>query len=273
MANRKKTPTPTETSVLTKSARRCPVCFHLFGDLEVKHGQIAHLDKNPANFSEDNLAFMCLDHHSDFDSTTSQHKNFTRPEIVELRRRLYEAIAQKQHHSVKIETSAPPTDQLDDVTRLVDRANSQDVAISVLLREAKVLAKKRGDTEILDWLEKELTGYQGVESKDLPSYRQTRAEVYAFNPYHGWRPVLFADEETRMAYTYAPVGQSIGSIEESLNNQTTGHFIFHSPELIQHIEQNLDLPAKVQIRSSTTVLYNIVEAVRNQLHEWASNLT
>jgi hypothetical protein len=41
---RKKIPTDNETAVLVKSARRCPLCFCLEGDLEEKLGQIAHLD-------------------------------------------------------------------------------------------------------------------------------------------------------------------------------------------------------------------------------------
>lgn len=51
--------------------------FHLDGDLKEKHGQIAHLDGNRSNRAKDNLAFICLPHHSVFDSTTRQHKNYT----------------------------------------------------------------------------------------------------------------------------------------------------------------------------------------------------
>jgi hypothetical protein len=42
--------------------------------LSEKLGQIAHLDKDPSNAAEDNLAFMCLTHHALYDSKTSQHK-------------------------------------------------------------------------------------------------------------------------------------------------------------------------------------------------------
>jgi hypothetical protein len=96
-AERKGTPTDIETSVLLKSARRCSLCFHLSGDLREKLGQIAHLDQNPSNSAEDNLAFMCFDHHSLYDSTTSQHKNYTLSEVRASRRRLYEAILQNRH--------------------------------------------------------------------------------------------------------------------------------------------------------------------------------
>jgi hypothetical protein len=97
MANRKHTPSETETVVLTKSARRCTLCFYLRGDLAEKMGQIAHLDQDPSNFSEDNLAFMCLDHHSTYDSKTSQHKNYTLAEVKAARERLYATIADGRH--------------------------------------------------------------------------------------------------------------------------------------------------------------------------------
>lgn len=94
---RKHVPTDTETAVLAKSARRCALCFHLRGDLTEQLGQIAHLDEDPSNFAEDNLGFMCLIHHSVFDSKTSQHKNYTIPEVKLARTRLYQLVAEGKH--------------------------------------------------------------------------------------------------------------------------------------------------------------------------------
>jgi hypothetical protein len=94
---RKPVPPEVETAVLAKSARRCALCFHLDGDLKEKIGQIAHLDSNRGNATEDNLAFMCLPHHSLFDSTTSQHKNYTIPEVKAARDKLYKMVAEGEH--------------------------------------------------------------------------------------------------------------------------------------------------------------------------------
>jgi hypothetical protein len=68
---RKHIPAAVETAVLLKSARRCALCFLLTRDLSEKIGQIAHIDKDPSNGAEENLAFMCLPHHSMFDSRSS----------------------------------------------------------------------------------------------------------------------------------------------------------------------------------------------------------
>ena len=91
------TPSEIELTVLDQSRRRCALCFYLKGDLAEKHGQIAHLDDNRANYAEDNLAFLCMEHHSVYDSTTSQHKNYTIHEARAARDGLYEAIAQGRH--------------------------------------------------------------------------------------------------------------------------------------------------------------------------------
>jgi hypothetical protein len=69
----------------------------LSGDLTEKLGQIAHLDKDPSNSAEDNLAFMCLNHHSLLDSKTSQHKNYTLQELKAAREKLYEAVVENKH--------------------------------------------------------------------------------------------------------------------------------------------------------------------------------
>jgi hypothetical protein len=86
---RKRVPDSTQAEVLVKSRRRCCVCFGLMRDDKIKSGQIAHLDRNPANDSEGNLVFLCLEHHDQFDSRTSQSKNLTRAEVEKYMAELY----------------------------------------------------------------------------------------------------------------------------------------------------------------------------------------
>lgn len=80
-----------ETEVLTKSGRRCCICFGLSRDFEVKKGQIAHLDHDPTNTTTSNLAFLCLEHHDFYDTKTSQSKGLTLQEVKSYREELYEA--------------------------------------------------------------------------------------------------------------------------------------------------------------------------------------
>lgn len=57
--------------------------------MSLKQGQLAHLDQNSANPAEDNIAFMCFDHHDTYDSTTRQSKNLTEREVRAYRDELY----------------------------------------------------------------------------------------------------------------------------------------------------------------------------------------
>jgi hypothetical protein len=94
---RKKTLPDVEITVLANSARRCTLCFHLKGDLTEKLGQIAHLDQDRSHRAEDNLSWMCLEHHSLYDSKTKQHKNYTILEVKAARAKLYKIVAEGKH--------------------------------------------------------------------------------------------------------------------------------------------------------------------------------
>src|SRR5215510_508909 len=96
--NRKKPTLNTEEAVLTKSARRCALCYGLDGNLRRRRGQIAHIDHDRTNSAEDNLGYLCFDHHDEYDSKTSQSKRITPREFQNYRDRLYEAIARGLHH-------------------------------------------------------------------------------------------------------------------------------------------------------------------------------
>lgn len=86
---RKAIPDATQTSVLLKSRRRCCLCFWLKGEDEVKKGQFAHLDGDHENDAEINLAFMCFEHHDEYDSTTRLSKGLREPEVKRWRDELY----------------------------------------------------------------------------------------------------------------------------------------------------------------------------------------
>ncbi len=76
-----------------RSGRRCCICFGLDGDLRVKRGQIAHLDRNPQNSEAVNLAFLCLHHHDEYDTKTSQARRWSSGEVKNYRKLLYRQIA------------------------------------------------------------------------------------------------------------------------------------------------------------------------------------
>ena len=86
---RKAVPESTQNNVLLKSRRRCCLCFWLTGRDEVVKGQIAHLDQNYESPDEDNLVFLCYDHHDEYDSRTSTSKGLREGEVRKWRDELY----------------------------------------------------------------------------------------------------------------------------------------------------------------------------------------
>ena len=86
---RKAIPEDVQTRILLRSRRRCCLCFWLKGEDEVKKGQIAHLDGNHGNPTEGNLAFLCLDHHDEYDSTPRVSKGLREREVRQWRDELY----------------------------------------------------------------------------------------------------------------------------------------------------------------------------------------
>lgn len=95
MMARKAIPDRTVTEVLVRSRRRCCLCYGLERDDDIKLGQIAHIDRNHGNPDFDNLAYLCLAHHDQYDSVRSQSKGFTQGELRYYRDELYAMIAEK----------------------------------------------------------------------------------------------------------------------------------------------------------------------------------
>jgi hypothetical protein len=93
MKNRSKIPSEIETDVITSSRRRCCICYGLHGDEAEKKGQIAHLDHDPSNNALDNLAFLCFDHHDQYDSHTKQSKGLTIKDVKRYRDQLRTFVA------------------------------------------------------------------------------------------------------------------------------------------------------------------------------------
>lgn len=71
----------------------------------MKKGQIAHLDRDRTNNAEDNLAFLCLDHHDEYDSKTSQSKGLTEQEVKVYREQLYQWVLSRRLNQALIEDS------------------------------------------------------------------------------------------------------------------------------------------------------------------------
>jgi len=93
LAMRPKVPSNIEGQLLLGCRRRCAICYGLDRDSREKHGQIAHLDHNPSNNKIENLAFLCLEHHDQYDVVPSQSKRLTKTEVMVFKAELEDDLA------------------------------------------------------------------------------------------------------------------------------------------------------------------------------------
>lgn len=122
------------TKVLTDCRRRCCICYGLNRDTDLKNGQIAHLDRDSSNNSITNLAFLCLNHHDEYDSRPSQKKGLTIGEVSNFRNELVldlgSALSQKVHFgSMELPASDPYAGQY---VRLGRDADSAQIELTPL---------------------------------------------------------------------------------------------------------------------------------------------
>ncbi|MEW6076564.1 MAG: hypothetical protein AB1724_02000 [Thermodesulfobacteriota bacterium] len=99
---RKPIPKDIELCILFKSKRRCALCFHYNCDLCVKEGQIAHIDRNPENCVEENLAWLCLLHHNQYDTRPSQSKSFQKSELAKAKADLLAYLSQHNEQILSV---------------------------------------------------------------------------------------------------------------------------------------------------------------------------
>jgi len=123
---RNRLPISVEQKVLVRSTRRCCLCVFLDRRDEVTKGQIAHLNQNRNDHRLANLVWLCLDHHDDYDSRTSQSKGFTAAEVKAYRDRLYarddlDNERRALSRSLKCEMRPPPASKSDPPKSLTTR--------------------------------------------------------------------------------------------------------------------------------------------------------
>jgi AbiTii len=102
------------------------------------------------------------------------------------------------------------------IEQLQAEALDSRVAVADLLRKAKVVAEKLGVREFAEWVDRELNGYS--QDDEFPTYRRLHGEFQAFNPYHGWQPIIFSEPE-KVKWLFEPreLTNPAGQIETNRN--------------------------------------------------------
>lgn len=97
---RKSIPGSVESAILRECARRCALCYGLNDDLGQKQGQIAHVNHDASDGRSENLVFLCLPHHDEYDTVRRQTKSITQAEVLAYKEGLAAAVASGEHRLV-----------------------------------------------------------------------------------------------------------------------------------------------------------------------------
>lgn len=155
------------------------------------------------------------------------------------------------------------------VQELQNEVNNPDVACSVLLRDAKVLASALKQNEFLEWINKELDGYS--EKDKVPDYRVVKGLPKAFNPYRGWVPLVHEDPSIQGPLSARGIGQGIGQLEE-LQKSSKEFIVTYPPEVEAAIRKGMEISTELHLTIDRSELVAILERVRNVVLDWTVRL-
>lgn len=133
-------PIVVQTELLLQSRRRCCLCFGLKADIEVKEGQIAHLDRNPSNNKLDNLAWLCLSHHDHYDSVRRQTKRLTPEEVKSYRAQLHSQLSALMSKSAGETNGQSDETETDSALEVLHRYSYADKAATKVIK-AEILTR------------------------------------------------------------------------------------------------------------------------------------
>lgn len=150
-------------------------------------------------------------------------------------------------------------------------ATNSETPIASLLRMAKTIAVKLDLKNVDDWMTCELNGYTGNAS--VPDYRIVRCELKGIHPHHGLIPAPVGNWELEKKLTTISVRMAASDLEAGAADKGTLEFKLPT-QLSQKLQASqpeflrFDL---VRVTGYHTML-NIVEQVRNRLHDWSLEL-
>ena len=155
------------------------------------------------------------------------------------------------------------------VIELQQEALKSDFDIMSLLRKAYLVAKKLKLQEFEEWINNELNGYGDKEK--IPEYRLLRGEIKAWNPYHGWIPVILTNENENITTHMA--ADSIANLLNVYENSTKKSAILQfGAGLNNLLSQSVNFNTKFALEIGTNQIYNIIERVRNIILDWSITL-
>ena len=158
------------------------------------------------------------------------------------------------------------------VLELQKEVTQSDCDIVSVLRRAHLIATKLDLKDFNQWIINELNGYDS--QMDVPEYRSVPGQLKAFNPYHGWIPVMLSDPEIEELICHPKMRNSVSEILSLCNGNGSSVVMTLTAELQNSLNKMSAAPIYMQmaIHISKSAAADIVEKVKNTLIEWTLEL-
>lgn len=151
------------------------------------------------------------------------------------------------------------------VIELQREALDESISIESLMRKAYLVARKLNLKDFEEWISQEQNGYK----QEVPEYRNIGGEIKAWNPYHGWIPMVLSADITDLI-SKTPIPTSISELQDIYNSSEGTVCLSVNGTLTEWLNSNTDfIPTKYRFFSTKSELYRIMSTVRNKILDWA----
>lgn len=151
------------------------------------------------------------------------------------------------------------------VLDLQREALEQGGDILSLLRKAYLIARKLQLKDFEQWVNKELKGYENGDN--IPRYRHLYGEVKAWNPYHGWIPVVLPED---YGLNEHKAKEPIANLMDVYRKSDDHIAIVNFPASVNAIlNETAPFQTKYALFISVNQIFNIEESVRTAILEWS----
>lgn len=157
------------------------------------------------------------------------------------------------------------------LNRILDELVDNSIPLSSILRKVYILAIQLKDSNLIEFIENELNGYDQESWKardDFPEYRRPMGYLKGEGPYGVEKPLLINNEEVMDKICRPRITWSIGKIESIfMNNSKDNEILVLSLNSKNEalIRNALSFPVKPFLEYQRAEFLAIIEAVRNKL--------
>ena len=126
------------------------------------------------------------------------------------------------------------------VIELQREALDESISIESLMRKAYLVARKLNLKDFEEWISQEQNGYK----QEVPEYRNIGGEIKAWNPYHGWIPMVLSADITDLI-SKTPIPTSISEVQDIYNSSEETVCLSVNGTLTEWLNSNTDfIPTK-----------------------------